>query len=126
MPFSQENPSPGRKPGAKSTATKLMELLGLETINNALIDDFKQNRGIVRQFVYDHTYGKPANTNLNKNENSNFDRIEITLIKASDNNKPQEQLPQVSQNQIEVKRDITAQIKPQVQSIENIRAILDE
>ena len=77
-----------------------MELLGLETINNALIDDFKQNRGIVRQFVYDHTYGKPANTNLNKNENSNFDRIEITLIKASDNNKPQEQLPQVSQNQI--------------------------
>jgi hypothetical protein len=130
MPFSSENPTPGPgKPrGAKSTSTKLIELLGLETINNALIEDFKANKGIVRQFVYDHTFGKPINKNENINENSNFDRIEITLIKHSDitNNKDiVPQLPQVSQNQIEVKPDIKAQVNHSAQSIEAIRDILD-
>jgi hypothetical protein len=124
--FSSENPSPGRKPGAKSTSTKLIELLGLETINNALIEDFKANKGIVRQFVYDHTFGKPINKNENINENSNYDHIEITLIKGADNNNQTPQLPQVSQNQIEVKPDLNAQVKQPAQSIETIRDILDE
>jgi hypothetical protein len=125
MPFSSENPSAGRPRGAKSTSTKLIELLGLETINNALIEDFKANKGIVRQFVYDHTFGKPINKNENINENSNFDRIEITLIKHDNNNKSIPQLPQVSQNQIEVKPDLNAQVNHSTQSIETIRDILD-
>ena len=125
MPFSSENPSAGRPRGAKSTSTKLIELLGLETINNALIEDFKANKGIVRQFVYDHAFGKPINKNENINENSNFDRIEITLIKHDNNNKSIPQLSQVSQNQVEVKPDLNAQANHSAQSIETIRDILD-
>jgi hypothetical protein len=119
MPFTLENPmpGPGRKPGAKSTSTKLIELLGLGTINNALIEDFRANKGIVRQFVYDHIYGKAINKSENINQNSNFDRIEITLIKSSDTPK---QLPVESQNKIEI------QPKPPGLRINEVRAILDD
>ena len=75
--------------------------------------------------MYDHTFGKPINKNENINENSNFDRIEITLIKHDNNNKSIPQLSQVSQNQIEVKPDLNAQVNHSAQSIETIRDILD-
>ena len=127
MPFSSENPRPGPgKPlGAKSNRTKLIELLGIETITDALKEDFKANKGIVRQFVYDHTFGKAPIKTENENTNSNFDRIEITLIKHDNNNKSIPQLSQVSQNQIEVKPDLNAQVNHSAQSIETIRDILD-
>ena len=127
MPFSSENPRPGPgKPlGAKSNRTKLIELLGIETITDALKEDFKANKGIVRQFVYDHTFGKAPIKTENENTNSNFDRIEITLIKHDNNNKSIPQLSQVSQNQIEVKPDLKAQVNHSAQSIETIRDILD-
>ena len=127
MPFSSENPRPGPgKPlGAKSNRTKLIELLGIETITDALKEDFKANKGIVRQFVYDHTFGKAPIKTENENTNSNFDRIEITLIKHDNNNKSIPQLSQVSQNQIEVKPDLNAQVNHSAQGIETIRDILD-
>jgi hypothetical protein len=127
MPFSSENPTPGPgKPlGAKSNRTRLIELLGLENINAKLKEDFDANRGIVRQFVYDHIFGKAPIKTENENTNSNFDRIEITLIKHDNNNKSMPQLPQVSQNQIEVKPDLNAQVNHSTQSIETIRDILD-
>lgn len=127
MPFSSENPTPGPgKPlGAKSNRTKLIELLGLDNINQKLKEDFDANRGIVRQFVFDHVFGKAPIKTENENNNNNFDRIEITLIKGNNNNDIVPQLPQVSQNQIEVKPDLKAQVKQPAQSIETIRDILD-
>ena len=95
--FDTENP--GKPIGAKANKTKLMELLGKNHINDMLVVDFNSDKPGVRQFVYDHVYGKPAVVNKNENTNENIDRIEITLIPHED----KKQIAEVSKNQIVVK-----------------------
>ena len=58
----------GRPKGAKNKRTAIKELFEEKEINQALKDDFVSGDKFVRQFVYEHWYGKAAN--INKNEHN--------------------------------------------------------
>ena len=97
-PGKSGNPE-GAKAGYRQVRSLLHSKLSKEEIVTQLAADFKEGNQSVRDYIYQLTLGKPEQVNINQNENTNIDRIEITLIPHED----KKQIAEVSKNQIVVK-----------------------
>ena len=73
----------GGKPKAEQTREKLLRMLGEENIDAALKADFASGNKVVRQFVYDHVYGKPVQRAENTHEFPDKITFEIVRPDAS-------------------------------------------
>jgi len=78
--FAKGHPGgPGRPKLGDSTRDKLKKLLGEKRIADALMADFEAGNERIRDFVYQHWYGKPIVRTENDNTHHFPDKINVTF-----------------------------------------------